>query len=770
MTVLFLLYRAIYSEKDDARYYIFQDIWEEQTTASGMGTVDRICLKQSGDEAASTSIYLKNITIFLSDSDDGYHLDRLLVYYDAQTELQPGNQINIQGTIQEFSQPTNPGQFDQKAYYKEKGIYYQMRAEKMLVTDAHYKKGRKYLYDFRDRLASVYEKCLPKKECGIVTAMILGDKSLLDMEIKQLYQNNGIGHLLAISGLHITILGMALYRLLQKAGTPRFVSVPFCIILLLLYGRMTDFSISTSRAVIMMILLLIGGWIGRTYDMQSALAFSAVIILLQKPFALFSCSFLLSFGAIAGIALIQPRLQLLVYGGRRQQRERRRRIRRFEKELRSNYRLGNILAVCHQLKEKTVGMLLASLSVQWMITPVMLYFFYEIPLYSVIINLIVIPLASFLVILSFVGGLFGCLSLLPGKLILGSVYYLLGFYERICRIFQRLPGQLQILGRPSAGKILIYFCSLLLILWLIDRQKQKDQPPRRWGVLVMMGLFLIFLPGSKAYFQLSMLDVGQGDCLYIHSDAGENILLDGGSTSASQVGIYRIIPFLKYYGVRRIDYMILTHPDEDHMNGLMEVLESKQTEGIAVRRLLVPEGMDQEEEMQKITALAGKHGVPVYRITEGKCIQSGKLSLQCLHPTSGFQSEFANAGSVTLSLQYEKFSCLLTGDLEGEGEEAVANILQKERESRKLPSAYTMLKVAHHGSKNSTSTKFLELVRPRIAFISCGRQNRYGHPHKELLQRLEEVKSDIFRTDENGAVEIKVSGGNVVITGYRSQK
>lgn len=766
MIVLFLLYRAFYSARDDARYYIFQGIWEETAEAEVVGQVDYLQLRQGQDRTVSTSIYLKKCKIYLKKEHKNFYLKRLLVYCDNQVDLEPGNQIHIQGEIKEFTVSSNPGQFDQKSYYKEKGIYYQFQSERYQIIDSRYSVWQKTLYGIRDKMAEVYQAALPEKEGGIITAMILGDKSLLDMDIKKLYQENGIGHLLAISGLHITILGMALYRLLQRMGIPAKGCVLFGILVLFCYGRMTDFSISTSRAVIMMILFLAAQWIGRTYDMKSALAFSGIWILLQKPFALFSCSFLLSFGAMTGIGIILPVLCRLVYGGEEKQRERKRRRHRWEKEIMANYRFGKVAVSGCRLRDHIISMLLTSISVQLMTLPVLLYFFFEIPLYGIVINLFVIPLASFVVLLAFAGGSMGCLCLPLGKLLLGSVYYLLRFYEKICRFFQHLPGQIQILGRPSVWEIILYYIGLsglLVIIWW--RAEQKGEVSYRF----LAGFFvlgLLFYPVRQTGFQMTFLDVGQGDGIVIRSASGEIILLDGGSSSVSGVGTYRIFPFLKYSGIRRVNHMIMTHSDEDHISGLMEILKESGESGLRVENLVVPDIQNRETGFFQIVKLAREKGVSVTSLSEGYVLRCGELSLTCLNPEQGALVESANAGSLTLSMRYGGFSCLLTGDLEGEGEQHVKQLLKDSRKKYLLPDAYTMLKVAHHGSKNSTSEEFLQMVTPQLALISCGKKNWYGHPHEELIKRLEAENSKIFRTDQSGAVSVRIKKDRLSIREY----
>lgn len=782
MTILFLLYRAINSQKDDARYYCFNGVWENQTFAETTGTIERICLEQGRQDR--TVLYLKNCRIQLHGNDSVYSQNKLYVSLSGKPSLQPGNILFLKGTLCEFPVATNPGMFDRREYYKEKGIYYNLQADSFRILQPRVYPVQNLLYQIRDRLSLVYRTCLPVKESGIVSAMILGDKSLLDMNIQKLYQESGIGHLLAISGLHVSILGMSLRKLFKKLYLPEHIAIPVCIVLTAAYGQMTDFSISTSRAVIMMILLIAADLFERTYDGKNALALAAVIILLQKPFALFSCSFLLSFGAMAGIYLVLPVLEQVWIGDPWEQRRKRRKMHQREKELLANKRTGKLQIFFQRQLQKLGQMFLMSSAVQLTTLPVMLYFFFEIPLYGIVINLFVIPLASVLVILSFSGGVAGCIYMPLGKFILSNAYWLLKIYEAICRVFQKLPSHMLIIGRPCWWQLLLYYLILSGILaWLLysfhkidemEYQKVPLQPEilrkktKHLGKLLPAMCILLILPIPSAAFEITLLDVGQGDGIYIHTPKQQNILIDGGSTSEKQVGKYRILPFLKSRGIRQIDYMIATHADEDHINGLEELINMS-GDGYHIRQLFLPDVADKDQSGYVLLRKAAeqKH-IPVRYLSTGSYFQSGGVSFVCLNPAAGNAFDSANAESITLSMQYQNFSCLFTGDLEGAGEEALQNIISSAstRQSYHIPEHYTVLKVAHHGSKNSTGEQLLDRLKPECALISCGRKNRYGHPHKELLERLVSSGADIRRTDESGALSVTFRKGTPRLTGY----
>lgn len=763
--LLFGIYRLCWGEQDDRRYYIFQNMLGEQgKDACVRGTVDHIERKKS-----SCYLYLRKVLVVLSGTDTHtYSLSELLVSLPKEPDLQPGYQIRLEGRLMDFSRASNPGQFDSKNYYREKNIYYQMQAKTVQVTDHTADPLKTLLKKLREQLELVIGQCLPEQEAGIVSAMLLGEKSRLDQETRNLYQKNGIGHLLAISGLHVTVFCMAVYRLLLACYLPRGAAVPIAFFVLYCYGALTGFGVSTSRAVIMMVLYLLAELIHRSYDMLSALAFSALVILVQKPFAVTSCSFLLSYGAILGIALVFPALRRIFYGDEKQQRERRRTIQRAEKECRADggLHLGKlwIMQLCEALQMN----LLLSISIQISIVPVILYFYYEIPLYGVLLNLLVLPLAPVLILLSALGSLSGLFFLPAARFLFGGVWGILNLYELLCRMFSQLPCAVVLTGRPALFLLVLYYILAGAgILFAYQNNIRKKQALILWGIAAMS----VLLPLPSGYFSMTFLDVGQGDAIFFRTPGGKNFLVDGGSSSQSQVGIYCILPYLKYYGIGHIDYMIMTHADEDHISGQRELLKQSGSGGVRIRRLLLPEPEAEKREdraYQGLIKLADDCDTPVQYLHAGEYLQTEQLQIQCIHPVKDFACESANAYSTTLSICWNETGFLLCGDLEGEGEEAVIRWFQNSPEESLMQ--YDILKVAHHGSKNSTSTEFLEKVRPGAAIISCGKHNRYGHPHGELLSRLEQFCLQIARTDEEGAVTVFSDGRKVTVKTYRSAK
>lgn len=253
----------------------------------------------------------------------------------------------------------------------------------------------------------------------------------------------------------------------------------------------------------------------------------------------------------------------------------------------------------------------------------------------------------------------------------------------------------------------------------------------------------------------------------MESSEGTSFLIDGGSADVSKVGTYRIAPFLKSQGIRKLDYVIITHTDQDHINGLTELLSE---ELFPVRCLVLPKLRIKDEAYLNLELLAAKKGIPVRYIKAGDYIVEGSLKISCLHPSLDDISITSNAGSTVLSVTFGEFDMLLTGDLEGEGEKLLIQRLKDKsfyKEWGVNPAIdYDVLKVAHHGSKYSTSEELLNLICPEYSLISCGENNLYGHPHEELLDRLKGTESNIKITYEYGAIALKTDGKKLYVKGY----
>ena len=818
-----------------------------------------------------------------------------------EESLKIGQQIILEGTFSHFATATNPGEFDVQRYYAAKGIGGRVRKSQILAVGEKYSFLREKLYGFRqvlhDRLAEVF----PAKEASVMQTLLLGEKEELDAEVKALYQKNGIAHILSISGLHITLLGMGVYRLLKRLGLPVRAAAVGGAMLLLIYGVMVGMSVSASRAIGMYLLQMLGIFVGRTYDMLTGLGLMALLLVLQKPERLCDVSFLMSFGAVLGICILTP---VLSGDGRERDADAELEVKGISAWLRTvadilgdsayernKYREG-WRKVAYEGIQRIVsavkGGFAASVGVILFTLPVQLWFFYEIPVYSVLLNLLVLPFMSVVV----AGGI---LSLIPGLGLVGTVDCLiLWWYEWICGRFEELPGAIWCVGRPEVWQIICYYVGILLLvfgreyveawkrwgtygeknvpgdrqhfartLWCLItrgadesiRNRKKDcngemiqHSDRRFGicstgvqnalakfrcawqgamtymnrvphliaVVMILGLLIGLLTGNfDCGSRVTFLDVGQGDGIVVETGQGA-YLFDCGSTSRKNIGEYVLKPYLKSRGTRSLRGVFVSHPDEDHMNGVIELLENGADWGIVVEQLFLPaiaEGK-RTESFATLLAAAEVAEVPVSYIKCGDEIRDSQLRLLCLHPEenttladanaysecfyvevfakkmkqeaiddrkandasggsaiegSGENGSFAgNSERKDFRVNDGKINILLTGDVEGEGERQLMQELQEQRGQRAF--RVDILKVAHHGSGYSTGTEFLAAASPATAIISCGRNNSYGHPHAETLQRLEDARVPWYGTMDYGALTVTVDSHGNRLRGYLSGK
>lgn len=839
-----------------------------------------------------------------------------------EESLKIGQQIILEGTFSHFATATNPGEFDVQRYYAAKGIGGRVRKSQILAVGEKYSFLKEKLYGFRQVLHDRLTKVFPAKEASVMQTLLLGEKEELDAEVKALYQKNGIAHILSISGLHITLLGMGVYRLLKRLGLPVRAAAVGGAMLLLIYGVMVGMSVSASRAIGMYLLQMLGIFVGRTYDMLTGLGLMALLLVLQEPERLCDVSFLMSFGAVLGICILTP---VLSGDGRERDADAELEVKGISAWLRTvadifgdsayernKYREGwrKVAYEGIQRMVSTVkGGFAASVGVILFTLPVQLWFFYEIPVYSVLLNLLVLPFMSVVV----AGGI---LSLIPGLGLVGTVDCLiLWWYEWICGRFAQLPGAIWCVGRPEIWQIVCYYVGILLLvfgreyveawkrrgtygeknvpgdrqhfartLWCLItrgadesiRNRKKDcngemiqHSDRRFGicstgvqnalakfrcawqgamtymnrvphliaVVMILGLLIGLLTGNfDCGSRVTFLDVGQGDGIVVETGQGA-YLFDCGSTSRKNIGEYVLKPYLKSRGIRSLRGVFVSHPDEDHMNGVIELLENGADWGIVVEQLFLPaiaEGK-RTESFATLLAAAEVAEVPVSYIKCGDEIRDSQLRLLCLHPEenttladanaysecfyvevfakkmkqeaiddrkandasggsaiegSGENGNFAGNGSFAgngerkdFRMNDGKINILLTGDVEGEGERQLMQELQalqqpqSLQESRRLQEQrgqrefrVDILKVAHHGSGYSTGTEFLATASPAIAIISCGRNNSYGHPHAETLQRLEDARVPWYGTMDYGALTVTVDSHGNRLHGYLSGK
>ena len=656
---------------------------------------------------------------------------RVMLWSELADGLKIGNRIAAFGTARQLTVAENPGQFDEKEYYRAKNVACRFNVDNYVIYDDHVNYPAEIIRKIREKLSDNCERLFPEEEAGLVKSILLGDKGDLLEDTRELYQNNGIGHILAISGLHVSLLGYGLYDLLRKMKLTILPASLITVVFLVLYGMLTGFGVSTIRAVVSLVMAFVARLLGRKSDSGQISALTGLVILLVYPLEFYRVSFRLSFAAALGISA-------------------------FSNEF-SKWRKGGRTGICAKLSES----LLAGVSPQIVTTPIILYTYYEIPVYSFLINLIILPCLSFLVVLSGIALIIAGVSMKLAALPAGGAYWILRLYKGLCNFFLSLPSPMFLYGNPGrTGLILSYaiVTVFFVLAGVLGRISEKKAKPglRKAAALVFLLLPLIFIRGKADGVRITSLSVGQGDCTVIQTSNKSAIIIDCGSSSVSSIYKYRLKPFLKYSGISTIEALILTHPDADHINGVTDLLQNAGTGkyyagNVSVRRLVMTRAAYESEKMADIVKLAKKKKIEIELFSAGDVLNAGKLVLTCLSPFPDNDTA-DNDGSFVFLASMGDFDGLFMGDSGAVGEEAV---FAAERAGMiKLP--VEILKVSHHGSKSATSEEFVRLLQPSVAVLSYGRGNSYGHPHAEVVKRLEEAEAALYMTGRSGAAQFFV--------------
>lgn len=672
------------------------------------GTITKTTEKEN-----SQQIFMERAEVSAGDTVCGY--TGILISNYSENRLKKGDYLEMQSTLETIEHAMNPGEFDAAYYYMSFNIYYRAKWEGITFIRKSSNMYYNILADIKSRIKASYQKIADRELAGVCMSMVIADKSLLSEDINSAFKKNGIAHILAISGLHISLIGMTIYKLMRKMGIDFFISAAVSSFIMISYGILTGNSISTIRAVVMFIVTVYAQVFGRTYDMISAMCLSLIAVVLRYPFSVYNSQVYLSYGAIIGIAVVAPAVKRLV---------------------------------C--IKGRLVDALIVSFSVTLVTFPVIINIYYEYPVYSILLNLVVVPLMGMFMVSAVLAGVVGIISETAGIFLIGPADFILRVYMKLCDITGTRPEGVIKTGALSNGKLFMYYAALAVVVMSAYVLKKRK-------ACVLTLVFFIYvsvvLNIKNKGLEITMLYVGQGDCMYV-STGNFNMLIDGGSSSKKNVGSNVIIPFLNYKGVSKIDYVVLTHADSDHYSGLTELFLE---EGIHIEKFLMAGVEKRDEAYGKLYDMAQKYtdaGV----ITRGDTIEYGGLKIECLHPYKDYNWSAANDYSVSFLISYGDFDMVTTGDLEKTGE----NEIIKYSDVKNID----ILKCGHHGSDTSSGKEWLNRLSPRIALISCGKNNSYGHPHAEVLERLGECKTDIYTGFDTGALSIRTDGKVIELEKY----
>ena len=657
----------------------------------------------------SLSVYLKQVCLTVGS--EQIPIENIKVYLNKEEQIRIGMFLRVCGKLEEIPGSRNPGEFDSKQYYACQKIYYQMKDGKVCDKSTGYSYFGQFLQEIRQKAGTILDEAAGSY-AGIFQAMILGERENLDAETKMQYQMAGIMHILAISGLHISFVGMGFFRLLKKAGAGNGVAGAASAFLIYAYGIMTGGSVSAMRAVGMFLVLVGAGIAGRSYDLLSAMALSAIVLLLDAPAYLYSLSFLLSFGAVIGIGALTPEICSLL-----------------------------------NLEKKTAKSLAGSVIVWLMTLPIALRAYGEVSLAGVILNLLVLPTSGIVLASGIFALPVGIFVIEIAKRVVFPGKCVLFLYEKLCEVVGWIPHSTWIAGSPQRWQCAVYYVMLGVAFMGVKWGKKAASV----ALVILAVVFLGY--HSRNGLTITCLDIGQGDCCVLKMPGGENFLIDGGSSNKKNTAVCQILPYLKNQGIATLDGIFVSHTDQDHISGIEELLElcAQNLATVRVKNLILPDWNTTGEEYEKLKMLAEQTGILVQTAREGNLLKTKEAQIEILAPENGADGSDTNEDGMVMEVHFGKFRGLFTGDIGAETEKKLLDSMED----------VDFLKVAHHGSKYSTCQGFLDVVSPEIAVVSCSAKNTYGHPSADTIKRLEDCGAQVEYTMKNGAITVQTDGEGI---------
>ena len=736
---------------------------------------------------------------------------------NSESLYYPGDRVVFRGKFMELSPAMNEGEFSFLQYCKGEGIEAFFLANKGEVHESDSSPFLKLLYKLKQQASRDLEKLYPEEQSAFLKSLFLGEKSALSKNERNLYQEAGIAHILAVSGLHLSLVGATCFMLLRLLGmelSPASILSSFFVFSFALF---TGASGSTLRAMLMFFVYFLGKNLGRGQDRISSLSLSLLLLLFLQPLFLYSVGFQCSFYSLFLLLLLSIR----------DGKERRKALsKKWERAKRKKGFAELLWLLPKRIKEGGKELFLFYLG----LFPLFSFLQSSLPLYAPLLNLLLLPLLPLIFLLGVLSILF---SHLPSlffplvKLLSQSLSFLLSLFHSLICFSLQLPYSSLLLGKLSLHALFLYiFLFYILFLFPLQskirrRQIEKKENERQRNLSspyiplyaikkichfknILSLLFLcsipFFLPSPPKDLEITAIYVGQGDGFLIRK--GNFVMtIDNGSSSDKNFPENTLLPFCKAKRIHRIQYALITHSDIDHTSGIQAILEERSTENtrsdinkLQIENLILPVQAKDDHRYDLLKRLAGRHGARLFYWKNGNsivygnknhsvsdttppsdtlppsgtapssdmlppydkkfCEKSAFLSLHCYYPLTDAPMEEANAHSLGCVLQYGDFSMVFTGDMPEDAEEAMLSAIKKEGQSPSVD----IVKLAHHGSKTSSSPIFLSETKGKFALFSYGKNNRYGHPHKSTLEKCSYFQLIPLETAKLGEIQIKTDG------------
>lgn len=639
---------------------------------------------------------------------------------EALKKLRPGDQCVFNGELRTPKGPTMPNAFDYKQYLHDHHIHWQFIIEK--IEKCHspdYFRALTFLVHIRLKGLELIERHFPSSSEGIVQALLFGERKLIDEEVEKGYQSLGIVHLLAVSGLHVGLLVGGIYYVMIYCGATHERARFVFLLLLPLYMVLTGGSPSVIRASFMVILYFLIKICNLKIPAIDVISFTCLVLLVINPYYLFQVGFQLTYVVSLGL-LLSAKL-----------------ISQYTSFLAKLTIVSSIAQLCS--------------------IPLLLYHFFEVSLISLPLNMMFVPFYSFLILPLSIAATFLTFFFSPlGTLFVSFLDVILSHTHLFVLNVLKLPFSTLVTGRPSVIFILLYCVGAYFLLLRLERKFPFKKIFNPAGFIAVLFIGQVFYPHVNPYGKVMFIDVGQGDSIFIQLPFNKGVYMidTGGRISFPKEdweltkNTYSIVesitvPYLKSIGVTKIDGLFLTHGDVDHVGEAEDLINQ-----MKIKELIVPEGFVRGDIEEKVINKAKEKNINVKIVRSGDHLVFKGFPFYILSPQELTDSK--NDDSLVLWTKLGGLNWLFTGDAEQRSE---GKIIEK------YPTLHAdVLKVGHHGSKGSTSEQFLNTLSPSLAVISAGANNRYQHPHPEVIDKLNRRNISILRTDLHGGILYQFKG------------
>ncbi len=648
----------------------------------------------------------------------------LKIIGDKKAEL--GNQIIFAGKLKKPLENTNPMLFNYRLSLLSNKIHTTMTIKDysiIEIKDVDKSFKHRMRTSFRNNIESLFDSNLNEENSSLMKSIILGEYSYLEEENIEKYSNLGLAHILAVSGLHIGIIAGFLIYTLSHLGVRRKLNIAVTLGVIWFYGYLIGFPPSLLRANIMLSILFYGETLRELYNSINALFFAMFILLIINPMWIFNLGFQLSFMATFAIIYFTPKIQEVFYP--------------YNNKI--TYGLSGILGV-------QVGLL-----------PIQAYYFNQISILSIFSNLIIAPILSLALII----GAVMIVLFYSIPMLIPFIGYILDFILSIefylVNILYKLPFGIIRFHSPEISEIIIYYIFILIVFGVIEVSKLSSYIKKAIiYYLVALILFNFIILFTDKSIEIQFIDVGQGDSILINTKEGSYLVDTGGSIMDSfDVGKNITLPYLQKIGINKLKGVFITHFDEDHSKSLPLLIDN-----IDIGNILI----SYEDNKSKIYNEIKENGISLIILKEDDLIWLDENTyIEVLSPNKDLinrKLEGNNLSLVFLLSYYDK-EILFTGDIEKEAELQLVD---------KINGNVDIIKVPHHGSNTSSTEELLNKIKPSIAIISVGRNNFYGHPRKEIIERYEKLGTKLYRTDTMGMIKVKLNREHMNIQTFIVEK